>query len=74
MRELKRHRMAKGMSLESLASKLNVATSTAQAWESGRNLPRPKIVPKLARILGVKPLDLTRIMEPGSDEASEWRQ
>lgn len=64
MRELKRHRLAKGMSMEKLAHRLGVATPTVGAWESGRNLPRPAIVPKLAQILDIDPLELTRIIAP----------
>lgn len=64
MRMLKRHRLARGLSLKEIGTRLRVHTSTVGAWETGRNLPRPHLVPKLARILEIDPLELTRVMEP----------
>lgn len=68
MRLLKRHRLAQGMSIAELAARLKVDASTVGAWETGRNNPRPKMYPKLARILGIDPLELTRIVEPERGE------
>lgn len=64
MRAFKRYRMARGLTLEAIAGKLGVATSTVGNWESGRNLPTSTIVPKLARVLEVDPLELTTIISP----------
>jgi transcriptional regulator with XRE-family HTH domain len=64
MRALKRHRLAKGLSMHDVASRLKVHVSTVGAWETGRNIPRAEIFPKLARVLGVDPLELTKIVEP----------
>lgn len=64
MRMLKRHRIAQGLSLTALAKIVKVHVSTAQAWECGRNLPRPKHVPVLARALQVDPMELTQLISP----------
>ena len=61
---LKRHRLAKGMTLEKAASRIGVAYQTVGAWESGRHLPRPRYIGKLAQIYGIAPMDLTRILVP----------
>lgn len=66
---LRRHRLAKGLSQTALAKKLNLKTpSTVSLWESGENVPRPKMIPKLARLLGVDAMELTKLIDPiGSD-------
>lgn len=64
MRAFKRYRMARGYTLHDLAGKLDVATSTVAAWESGRNLPRPNHVPKLARLFEIDAVELTTIISP----------
>lgn len=64
---LKRHRMALGLTLEELAGRLKVSTATVSAWETGRYTPHPRMIPKLARLLGVSPMDLTRILSPGDE-------
>lgn len=64
MRMMKRHRMAKGMTMNVLSRKLGVSVATVHAWESGRNLPRPDMVPKLARIFEIDPMELTRVISP----------
>lgn len=64
MRAFKRYRMARGYTLSDLAGKLKVATSTVAAWESGRNLPRPGQVPKIARLFEIDPIELTTIISP----------
>jgi transcriptional regulator with XRE-family HTH domain len=61
---LRKHRMAIGLTQTALAKKLGLkAPSTVSLWESGDSIPSPKLIPHLARILGVKPLRLTEIIE-----------
>ncbi len=64
MRLFKRHRLAKGMTFEQMAGRLKVGVATVHAWESGRNLPRPDMIPKIARLLELDPLELTRVIAP----------
>lgn len=62
---LKRHRMAKGMTQTALAKALKLKTqSTVSFWESGQSVPSPKLIPKLARVLGISAMELTRVIEP----------
>lgn len=68
MNLLKRHRMAAGMTQTKLAGKLDVVPSTVSFWESGDSLPSPELVPKLARILGITPLELTHVISPDSHQ------
>jgi transcriptional regulator with XRE-family HTH domain len=60
---LRRHRLAAGLTQTALAKRLKVVPSTVSLWESG-NLPHPEMIPKLARLLGVDPMTLTRVLEP----------
>lgn len=64
MRLLKRYRLSKGLTLTKLAGRLGVHVATVQAWEGGRNLPRPPMVPKLARVLEIDPMELTNVLAP----------
>lgn len=60
---LRRHRIARGLSQVQLAARLKVDQSTVSLWEAGQ-IPRPCMIPKLARMLGMDPMTLTRILEP----------
>ena len=51
MDALKRLRKAKEMTQETLATKLNVDTSTVAKWETGKSFPRGELIPKIAEIL-----------------------
>jgi transcriptional regulator with XRE-family HTH domain len=64
MQMLKRYRLARGLSRKSLGSQLGVHHTTVATWESGRSIPRDRLFPKLAKILGVDPLELTKIIAP----------
>ena len=61
---LRRQRLARGLSQTALAKKLNVVPSTVSLWESGESCPKAETIPKLARLLGVDSLELTRLIEP----------
>jgi transcriptional regulator with XRE-family HTH domain len=61
---LQRHRLAAGLTQTALAKKLKVVPATVSLWESGANLPHPKQIPVLARILGLDAMTLTRVIEP----------
>lgn len=60
---LRRHRIAAGLTQTALAKRLEVVPSTVSLWESGK-MPSPEMIPKIARLLGVDALTLTRILEP----------
>lgn len=61
---LRRHRIARGFTQTALAKKLGVDPSAVCFWESGAKMPRPELVPKIARIFGMTPMQLTLIIEP----------
>jgi putative transcription factor len=46
--------MDKGLSQKDTAQKINEKPSVIQDYESGNAIPRPQILAKLERILGVK--------------------
>lgn len=64
MRLLKRHRLARGLTLKQLASTVGVDKSTVQAWETGRNTPRPRHIPRLAEIFEIEAMEITRLISP----------
>jgi len=68
MNILKQHRVAKGLTLEKLAKKIKVSRASVSNWETGLTLPQPKTYPKLARVLGMTPLELARVIEPSAAE------
>jgi transcriptional regulator with XRE-family HTH domain len=65
---LRRHRLAAGLTQTALAKRLKVVPSTVSLWESG-TIPSPEMIPKLARMLGIDPMTLTRVLEPEMDAA-----
>ncbi len=67
---LRRHRIARGMTQDALATKLGVVPSAVCFWESGAKSPAPNKYKKLARLLGVSPMELTKIIERESDPIS----
>jgi len=64
MHQLRRRRIAVGHTQTSLAGKLKVVPSTVSQWESGGAIPSPRLIPKLAKLLQLEPMELTRIIEP----------
>ncbi len=64
MTTLVTHRLAKGLTQGQLASRMGVHLSTVSAWETGRAVPQPSRLPELARMLGIDPLKLARLMVP----------
>ncbi len=61
---LKRHRLANGLTIQQLARKCGVTGASAYAWEAGLSVPKPKHIPKLARALGLTPMDLISVLHP----------
>lgn len=55
-------RIQKGLTQSALAEKLGTTTGTIGSWEKGKYSPRPKFVPQLAEILGVKPKEIFLIL------------
>jgi transcriptional regulator with XRE-family HTH domain len=64
MQKLKQHRMAKGLTLHELASRIGCSTAACSNWETGRATPLPRFIPKLAKSLGINPMDLTLLLSP----------
>lgn len=67
---LKRHLIANGLSGSALARKLKVTPAAVTRWLSGQSTPKPKYVPKLARMLGIDPMELTRIIMPDKSDST----
>jgi DNA-binding XRE family transcriptional regulator len=66
---LRRLRLERGLTQAALAGLLEVDPSTVSWWESGKYLPSPQFVPKLARVLRVKPRVITNALMPMDDAA-----
>lgn len=64
MRLLRRHRVATGMTIEEVSKKVGVSTGTVSGWESGTHGISPKNLVKFARLLGIHPIELSKIIEP----------
>ena len=67
---LRRHRMAVGLSQTALAKKLDIVPSTVSFWESGESIPKAEMIPKLARILGIDAMELTKLIDPPPGSAA----
>lgn len=63
---LKRHRLAQGWTQAQLGAKVGRTAGSVCAWESGKSLPDAQVFPKLARALGLNPIDLTKVVSPPS--------
>lgn len=61
---LRRHRLAKGLSQTKLARLIGRSCSAVSSWEAGGSTPDAELYPKLAKILGIDPLELTRVIDP----------
>lgn len=64
MSNLKRYRMAQGLTLAELGRKCRVSAAAVYNWEAGRCEPSARVFPRLATALGLAPLDLTRVISP----------
>lgn len=54
MKNLKKKRLAAGLTQEELANKLLVSRYTIINWENGHSKPRAFLLERLSKILGVK--------------------
>ncbi|WP_411741232.1 helix-turn-helix domain-containing protein [Rhodococcus sp. IEGM 1408] len=52
-----------GATVEDLAVVLAVSTSTVEGWMSARRTPEPPLLVELARVLKLRPADLTLVSE-----------
>lgn len=59
-----RYRMAAGLSLEKFAEAVGVSTTTAYRWETSNAIPAASRYPKIAKVLGVTPLEVTEMISP----------
>lgn len=69
VKALKRYMLAAGLNQKKLASRMNVTTGAVWQWCAGKSLPEAEKFPKLAKLLGVKPIDLTKLLDPDIDDA-----
>jgi len=60
---LKRLRLERGLSRETLAAAAGVNGRTIEAMELGRNLPRPSTIRKVASALDVAIEDISEVVE-----------
>lgn len=51
-------RTFKSLTMDKLATKMGVSTTTVWKWENGKAVPRPGKLDRLARLLGVRVEDL----------------
>lgn len=70
MTMLRRSRLAAGLNQDEFARRVGVTQGTVSAWEAGENIPLPKFFPKIARILGIDPMELTRYVSPERKETT----
>ena len=59
-RNLRRLRLAKGLTQEQLAARLGISVQSVSRWECGNTLPDVMLLPELARLYGVTVDDLYR--------------
>lgn len=57
-RLIKKYRIAKGITVIQLAKKLKLSRATIYNYEIGIQMPNPKLLVKIAKILDVEPKDL----------------
>jgi ribosome-binding protein aMBF1 (putative translation factor) len=57
---IRQKRRALGLTQERLAKRIGVTKAAVSSWELGKFSPTPRIIPKLARALGVDPDSLER--------------
>jgi transcriptional regulator with XRE-family HTH domain len=64
--ELAARRLASGFSQETFAHHLGVSVSSVRGWELGTRTPRPQSRRAIAGALDVTPVELDRLLSPGS--------
>lgn len=57
-RELRALRVGAGMTQQDLATKLGVTNISVSRWESGKAIPNPKYIKKMAEMFGVAGKDI----------------
>ena len=67
MRSLREHRAAKGLSIKGLADAAGVAQRTVHYAETGRQIPRPANMWKIADALGTVPMDVAEFVRAMTD-------
>jgi transcriptional regulator with XRE-family HTH domain len=60
---LYRQLIACGLTQTTLAQELAVTQSTVSLWLSGRTRPSPKRMKKLAKVMKVTPMELTKLID-----------
>lgn len=70
MTMLKRHRLAKGLTLAEVGKRSGVTGAAVHTYETGQCLPRPKVIPKLARVLGLRPMELMQLLSPSLEPSA----
>ena len=65
---IKRLRIANGLSQETLAQQLNVVRQTVSKWEKGLSAPDAKLLPQLARSLNSSVEELLGIESPSQQK------
>jgi transcriptional regulator with XRE-family HTH domain len=53
MTMLREHRLLKGLTLAGIAGRIHVSKAAVSAWETGRNTPHPKFLPRIAKHYGI---------------------
>jgi transcriptional regulator with XRE-family HTH domain len=57
-KSIKKYRLAKGMTVIELAKLVNLSRTSIYSYENGSQVPSPKRLTKIAKVLGVKPIQL----------------
>jgi transcriptional regulator with XRE-family HTH domain len=57
-KKIKKYRLAKGLTVIELAKKIKKTRTSVYNYEAGIQLPTAKALSKIAKVLGVKPIDL----------------
>ena len=57
-KKIKKYRLAKGLTVIELAKTIKKTRTSVYNYEAGIQLPTPKALSKIAKVLGVKPIDL----------------
>lgn len=61
---LKRHRLAKGLTLRQLGKLVGATAASVHGWETGKCVPSAEKFPKLARVFEIEPMEITRLVSP----------
>ncbi len=63
MTPFQRKRLAIGLTQYALAKKLGAVPSTVSKWENGQATPAAEFYPRLAKIFGMTPEDVTHLFD-----------